>query len=107
MAPRVLELTYTAVDIADFACDLGYEGPPFRWNPERRRQLRAELDAACFLLYRIDCDDVSYIMGSFPITRRKDEAAHGEYRTARLILERYDEMSKAMESGAPYRGVLE
>lgn len=41
------------------------------------------------------------------LVRRKDEAAYEEYRTARLILERYDEMTKAIETGAPYRGVLD
>ena len=29
---------------------------------------------------------------STPIVRRKEEAAHGEYRTKRVILELYDEM---------------
>jgi len=49
--PRVLELTYTAWDLAAFARDLGYDGPPFRYDPERRARLRAELDALFFLLY--------------------------------------------------------
>lgn len=30
IAPRVLELVYTAWDMAPFARDLGYDGPPFR-----------------------------------------------------------------------------
>lgn len=45
IASRVLELTYTANDIKPFAEDLGYHGPPFRWDPDRRALLRAELDA--------------------------------------------------------------
>ena len=32
-SPRVLELTYTAIDLAPFARDLGYTGPPFRGTP--------------------------------------------------------------------------
>lgn len=48
---RVLELTYTAWDLAPFARDLGYDGPPFRFDPERRFALRCELDAAFFHLY--------------------------------------------------------
>ncbi len=51
MRPRVLELTYTAWDLAPFARDLGYDGPPFRYDPERRFHLRCELDAAFFILY--------------------------------------------------------
>jgi hypothetical protein len=45
IAPRVLELTYTAWDLQPFAQDMGYDGDPFIWNPERRAHLRAELDA--------------------------------------------------------------
>ena len=51
IAPRVLELTYTAHDLRDFARDLGLDGPPFRWDAERRFVLRCELDAAFFHLY--------------------------------------------------------
>lgn len=48
---RVLELVYTARDLAPFARDLGHDGPPFRWDPERRFRLRCELDALFFHLY--------------------------------------------------------
>lgn len=51
IAQRVLELIYTAWDLEAFARDCGYGGPPFRWDEERRFQLRAELDAAFFHLY--------------------------------------------------------
>ena len=97
LLPRVLELTYTAYDLRPFAQDCGYHGPPFRWDEERRFLLRCELDAAYFHLYGINREDVAYIMDTFPIVRRKDEAAHGEYRTKRVILEIYDEMRAAIE----------
>ncbi|MEY4531687.1 MAG: Type restriction endonuclease and methyltransferase DrdVIII, partial [Deinococcota bacterium] len=90
ITPRVLELTFTASDLSGFATDLGYTGQPFTWNPERRFWLRAELDALYFMLYGIDKADVDYIMDTFPIVRRKDEAAYGEYRTKNAILEIYD-----------------
>ncbi|HEX8393641.1 MAG TPA: N-6 DNA methylase [Longimicrobium sp.] len=102
LLPRVLELTYTAWDLQPFAEDCGYDGPPFRWDEERRFLLRCELDAAFFHLYGIERDDVDYIMDTFPIVRRKDEAAHGEYRTKRVILEIYDEMAQAARTGTPY-----
>ncbi|MBN2002847.1 MAG: SAM-dependent DNA methyltransferase [Anaerolineae bacterium] len=92
--PRVLELTYTAWDLQPFAQDCGYDGPPFIWNEERRFLLRCELDAAYFHLYGIERADVDYTMETFPIVKRKDEAAHGEYRTKRVILEMYDEMAR-------------
>ncbi len=93
IADRVLELTYTAWDLQLFAQDLGYKGPPFRWNPERRFEIRCELDAAYFHLYEIGRDDVDYIMSTFPIVERKDIAAHGTYRTRDRILELYDAMA--------------
>ena len=93
IADRVLELSYTAWDLQPFAQDLGYDGPPFRWDPERRFEIRCELDAAYFHLYEIERDDVDYIMSTFPIVQRKDEAAHGHYRTRDRILEIYDAMA--------------
>ena len=51
LLPRVLELTYTAWDLEPFAADCDRDGPPFRWNEDRRFLLRCELDAALFHLY--------------------------------------------------------
>ena len=107
VVPRVLELTYTAWDLQPFAQDCGYHGPPFRWDEERRFLLRCELDAAYFHLYGIARHDVDYIMDTFPIVKRKDEAAHGEYRTKRVILEIYDAMQQAIETGQPYQTLLD
>jgi hypothetical protein len=44
----VVELVYTSWSLESFAADVGYEGPPFVWNSERRETARAELDAAFF-----------------------------------------------------------
>lgn len=90
---RVLELTYTAWDLAGFAKDLNYVGPPFRWNEDRRFQLRCELDALYFHLYGLNREDTDYILDTFPIVRRNDEKKFGEYRTKRAILEIYDRMA--------------
>jgi hypothetical protein len=107
IAPRVLELTYTAYDLLGFAEDCGYTGEPFRWDEKRRFLLRCELDAAYFHLYDIARDDVDYILETFPIVKRKDESAHSEYRTKRVILEIYDEMKRAIETGASYQTRLD
>jgi hypothetical protein len=104
---RVLELTYTAWDIAPFARDLGDDGPPFRWEEERRFAMRAELDAAFFHLYGIDRDDVDYIMETFPIVKRKDIQQHGTFRTKDLILQIYDAMAEATRAGRPYQTILD
>jgi hypothetical protein len=102
LLPRVLELTYTAWDLEPFARDVGWDGPPFRWDPARRFLLRAELDAAFFHLYGLSRDDTAYILDTFPIVRKNDEKAHGEYRTKRVILEVYDAMADATRTGTLY-----
>ena len=83
---HVLRLTYTAHDMAPFARDLGYDGPPFVWDDEERRHLRARLDALYFHLYGLDRKDAEYILSTFPIIRREDEKTFGRYRTRDLIL---------------------
>jgi len=102
MSKAVLELNYTALDLEPFAKDVGYDGPPFRWDPARRFLLRCELDAAFFHLYGLSRDDTDYILDTFPIVRKNDEKAHGEYRTKRVILEIYDAMADAARTGVPY-----
>ncbi|QNE73782.1 N-6 DNA methylase [Streptomyces finlayi] len=93
--PRLRELTYTADDMAGFARDLGDTGSPFRWNPDRRAAIRAELEALFFHLYGISRDDTAYILDTFNVTRDNDIKAHGEYRTKNLILAEYDRMAAA------------
>ena len=112
LLPRVLELVYTSHDLAPFARDCGYDGPPFTWDEERRFQLRCELDAAFFHLYLgseqewresaspellsyfpSPRDALDYILDTFPIVRRKDEQAFNEFRTKRVILEFYDKLA--------------
>ena len=83
---HVLRLTCTAHDMAPFARDLGYDGPPFRWDDDERRHLRARLDALYFHLYGLDRNDAGYVLDTFPIVRREDEKAFGHYRTKALIL---------------------
>ena len=89
----VLELTYTAHDMAAFARDMGYvdeDGavkPPFIWDEDRRLHLRAKLDALYFHLYGItDRDDVRYIYSTFPIVEREEIAEWGSYRSRDLCL---------------------
>ena len=100
--PRVIELVYTAWDVQPFAVDFGYNCSPFRWDDERRFLLRCELDAAYFYLYSIVRADIDYIMDTFSLVKERDEERFGEYRTKRVILEIYDEMQQAMDSGMAY-----
>ena len=103
---RFIELSYTASDMKTFAEDLNDFAMPFQWNEDRRALIRAELDSAYFHLYAVDRDDAAYILDTFPILKRKDEAKCGEYRTKRLTLEMYDRMAEAMRTGKSYQTIL-
>lgn len=46
-------------------------------------------------------------METFPIVGRNDEKQHGKYRTKRVIMEIYDAMARAAETGEPYQTRLE
>ena len=72
--------------MAPFARDLNHHAPPFPWDPEERRHLRARLDALYFHLYGLSRADAAYILSTFPIIQRQDESSFGHYRTKALIL---------------------
>lgn len=103
VARSVRELSYTSWGMAPFARELGDDGPPFRWIPVRREQIRAELDAMVFHVYGLDRDEVDYVLDTFTVLRKYDERDYGEFRTKRLILEFYDLLADAIASGTPYR----
>ena len=98
--PAVIELSYTAHDMASFALDMGLVDasgkvlPPFAWDEARRLRLRAKLDAVFFHLYGIfdasnraqSRDDITYIYSTFPIVERQEIEAHGRYLSRDLAL---------------------
>ena len=102
--PRVLELTYTTHDLKPWAEDLGYGGPPFRFDPERRSLLRAELDAFYAHLYGLSRDELRYVLDpadvmgpdypseTFRVLKNNEIRQFGEYRTQRLVLEAWDRL---------------
>lgn len=120
IVPRVLELTHTAHDMQAWADDLAAYDPrppeqrtkPYGWHPERRAQLRAELDAYYAGLYGLTRDELRYILDpadapfgpngallgpdypseTFRGLKNKEERAYGEYRTRRLVLAAWDKL---------------
>ena len=100
VVPRVLELTYTANDLAGFAADLGYRGPPFPWDDHRRHRLQCELDAIFSHMYRLERTDVEWILdtpppgSSFPALKRNEINEFGEFRTQRYVLHAYDQLAR-------------
>jgi hypothetical protein len=102
--PRILELTYTSCDLKSWAEDLGYDSPPFDFDPERRALLRAELDAYYAHLYGLTRDELRYILDpsdvmgpdypseTFRVLKKNEIRDFGEYRTRRLVLEAWDRL---------------
>jgi hypothetical protein len=104
LCERILELTYTAVSLREWAHDLGYEGSPFIFDPQRRALLRAELDAFYAHLYGLNRDELRYILDpvdvmgpdypseTFRVLKTNEIREFGEYRTQRLVLEAWDRL---------------
>jgi len=79
--------------------------PPFIWNEERRAHIRAELDARIARLYGLTRDELRYILDpaevygpdfpgeTFRVLKEKEIRHYGEYRTRRLVLEKWDAQS--------------
>ncbi len=103
---RSLELSCTSSDMLHLAqeCISTWKGQG--WDEARRFTIRCELDAAFFHLYGLSREEVVYVMGTFPIVQRKDEAAFGTYRTKDTILAIYDAMAEAIRTGTPYSSSL-
>ena len=100
IVPRVLELTYTSHELQPFARNLGYDGPPFSYDEERRHRLKCELDAIFAHMYQLERTDLEWILdapepsASFPGLKRNEMRKFGEYRTQRYVLQAYDQMAR-------------
>jgi hypothetical protein len=104
--PRVLELTYTSHSMTSFARALGYDGPPFKWDEERRAHLRAEIDAFSAHAYGLTRDELRYILDpadvkgpdypseTFRVLKNNEIRQYGEYRTACLVLQAWNRMER-------------
>lgn len=128
IVPRVLELTHTAHDMQAWADDVltsfpdadqrpvdvrGTRLPPFPWSPERRAQLRAELDAYYAHLYGLTRDELCYVLDpadvmgesypseTFRVLKNNETREFGEYRTRRLVLEAWDRLEASGWREAP------
>ncbi|HVJ44498.1 MAG TPA: N-6 DNA methylase, partial [Dongiaceae bacterium] len=105
VVPKVIELSYTSHSLAPFARDLGYDGPPFRWDEDRRATLRAELDAFYARVYGLSRDELRYILDpadvkgpgypseTFRVLKEREIRQIGEYRTRDLVLKAWDRMA--------------
>lgn len=116
IVPKVVELTYTAHDLDDFAKDvlkeIGAEKwnsffpqnpvingtlKPFIWDEDRRYMLQRELDAIYAHLYGLTESEIDYILDTFTILMKKEMAIFGEYLSKKTILKYYEEYERIFE----------
>ncbi|MEI7672752.1 MAG: hypothetical protein WCK00_11635, partial [Deltaproteobacteria bacterium] len=71
------------------ACGV-HDRTPDRRDTGNRAQLRAEIDAYVVHLYGLTRDEFAYILDTFPVLKRKEEQAFGEFMSKRKCLEEYD-----------------
>lgn len=121
IVPRVLELTYTSQDLQAWGQGLAAydprpaaeQGQPFSWDPERRAQLRAELDVYYARLYGLTHNELRYILDpkdvmgadypseTFRVLKENELRTYGEYRTRRLVLEAWDQQASVSSAPQP------
>jgi hypothetical protein len=94
ISDRTMKLTCTANDMKPLADAAGFDPPIHKWNPTERAKLMAELDAAYFVLYGIERDEVEYIMSTFQGLRDAQPLLPGATRQADMILAEYDRLLK-------------
>lgn len=106
ISTRVLELSYTSYSMRPLAEALGYTGEPFPWDEDRRAQLKAELDAYYAKLYGLTREELAYILDpttkyptdcptvTFPTLQNNEMKKYGEYRTQRLVLAAFDDLTR-------------
>lgn len=124
ISERVLRLSCTAEDMIPLAEACGFVGnwPPVSkrtevakptsvarvhiWREKERAELRAELDAAYFILYGIERADVEYMLSTFTGTGFINEDQRGDDGNAwerggqgAMILEEYDRLAALAAGG--------
>jgi hypothetical protein len=90
ISERALKLTCTANDMKPLAEAAGMDPPVHKWNEGERAELMAELDAAYFLLYGIDREDVEYILSTFTGAGKTQEGLFDNLTAAQRVLTAYD-----------------
>ena len=69
---------------------------PDRRDTGDRAQLRAEVDAFVAHLYGLSRDEFDYILDTFPVLKKKEEKAFGEFMSKRKCLEEFDRIANIL-----------
>ena len=101
ISDRVLKLTCTAIDMLPLAQAADFAERVHKWKDHDRRELRAELDAAYFILHGVSRDDASYILSTFSSMAKGDsESTFTPISMMSEILASYDELCASVASTA-------
>jgi hypothetical protein len=92
VSERVLKLTCTSNDMRPLAEAARFKEGVHKWKEDDRAELMAELDAAYFLLYGLEREDVEYILSTFSGARAEDESIFSAGRPFERILRDYDKL---------------
>lgn len=92
---RVLKLTCVSEDMKPLAEAAKFKPLAYRWDPAERAQLTAELDAAFFLLYGIEREDVEYILSTFNGIVQESDGVFPGGTTSQRVLASYDRLREA------------
>jgi hypothetical protein len=102
LAPLALRLTATSPEMTPYWNEMSQYGwcspidndvvPPAALVDERSREsVRAQIDAyVAKEVYGLSRAELEFILATFPVLKRFEERKFQEYRTRRLILERFD-----------------
>jgi hypothetical protein len=71
---------------------------PDRRDTGDRAQLRAEIDAYVAHLYGLSRNDFAYILDTFPVLKKKEKKAFGEFMSKRKCLEEYDRIGEIINA---------
>jgi hypothetical protein len=87
-----------AIDLTpDWGSHCGvHDRMPDRRDTGDRAQLRAEIDAHVAHLYGLSHNDFAYILDTFPVLKKKEQKAFGEFISKRKCLEEYDRLAQVL-----------
>jgi hypothetical protein len=81
--------------------------PPGILDEQGRLDAQARIEAIVARdLFGLGRDDLAYVMDTFPIVKRRDEQAYGDFRTKRVILEMYDALQRLADADEPCQARL-
>lgn len=91
---RILKLNFNDTSMEKFAVSCGGDGlKPIAWDEVERHRIQCEIDAAMFIMYGLNRDDIEYILNTFTIIKRRELANHGAFHTLDEILRSFDSLT--------------